>query len=363
MIGNFTVDDKELSPDGSCWDLIHKERTRQYIRVSAEEPVASHYIKGIGELELRINVGEGNDRRALALVRHPGLMLTDAAKNLGQANPSIPTHWKNFTAVLYCAPREGDLVLKNCEPPSHDGLSVDEIPQTDKEGRRQARQALKKLKEWLRKEIAKHASRDSEEGSSAHELDRYGLLIDDVQRGARVKIEPLRILNRAPRAEQLTPKAIQEDEVEEDDDDSETEQPTPYGGEGSGGNRRGSRTTEGSISVSRKPRVDLSPIFRSIAGETHKLIASIAPSEFFSNEQDLRFSLRAIGEDEQGQTVGLMSASLSGKKLESVEKNVFVIPKEYVKENIRDERIEIELVMNEPVGVSSFTLAYLVNQT
>ncbi len=355
---NTVLNAEELAAGERVLTEITSEKTRQYIKVSAQKPVAKVYIEGIGNLQLRIDVGEGNGRRDLALVRHPGLMLTDVAKNLGPANPSIPNHWENFTAVLSCKPRDDDLILKQCEPPSHDALSVDEIPQTDKESRRKARKALKELKVWLYETISKHASRDSERFSDAHELKRYGLVIEDADSGEKIKIEPLRELNRAPRPESWPSEGEQADA--EEDDESGTEQSTPDGGEGTGGSKRGSLVKEGRAARTSRTQVELAPIFRPIKGETHRLVASIVLPDSVKTQKEVRLALKAVREDESSQVVGLMAASMGGRELSLVEKNIFVVPLTELDETAKDERIEIELSMNEPVGVSSFNLAYSV---
>ena len=357
MIGKNTVlDAQRLIEGGECWQKISSERTRRYIKVSAQKPEAKCYIDGIGDLQLRIDVGEENERRALALVRHPGLMLTDAAKNLGLANPRIPNHWENFTAVLSCVPREGDLILKQCEPPSHDALFVDEIPQTDKEGRRKARKALKELKDWLYETIKERASRDSDRVSDARELERFGLVIEDVESGAKIQIDPLREVNRAPRPESWHSESEPTD-VEEPDKQG-TDQPSPLSGKEKGGSRRGSRVQEDPVTSKKRPQVELSPIFRSIKGETHKVIVSILLPDSIKKQESMSLALKAVREDESSQIVGLMSASIDGHRLCLVEKNTFIVPLSDLDEEVKDGRIEIELSMNEPVGVSSFNLAY-----
>ncbi len=358
-IGKHAVlDAQRLTEGGECWEKISSDKTRRYIKVSAQKPEAERYIKGIGDLQLRIDVGEENARRDLALVRHPGLMLTDTAKNLGLASPSIPPHWENFTAVLSCVPREGDLILKQCEPPSHDALSVDEIPQTDKEGRRKARKALKDLRGWLYETIKERAFRDSDRVSDARELERFGLVIKDVDSGAQIQIDPLREVNRAPRPESWPPDESTDVEEPTLPSESETEQPSPVSGEGTGGSEQGSRVREDPVTRKKRLQVELSPIFRPIKGETHKVIVSVLLPDSIKNQESMHLALKVVREDESSQVVGLMSASIGGHRLCPVEKNTFVVPLSDLDEEVKDGRVEIELSMNEPVGISSFNLAY-----
>lgn len=234
------LDAESIKSNGDCWSKIEDSKTRKYIEVSSFEPVAECYIEGIGDLELRIDVGEGNERRALALVRHPGLKLTDIAQHLGEANPPIPHHWHPFTAVVSCVPRKNDEVFQNCEPPSHDRLSVEEIPSTDKEGRKKARGALRKLRDWLYDCIEEYASpQQSEVDSSAHELEEFGLVIEDSGSGTKIRLDPIRVLNRAPRDEVIrSSQSGSEEDVEQEDEEGE-EMTVPDSGTESGGSEQG----------------------------------------------------------------------------------------------------------------------------
>ena len=72
----------------------------------------------------------------------------------------------------------------------------------------------------------------------------------------------------------------------------------------------------------------------------------------------MHLALKAVREDESSQVVGLMSASVGGHRLCPVEKNTFVVPLSDLDDEVKDGRVEIELSMNEPVGISSFNLAY-----
>ena len=82
------------------------------------------------------------------MVRWPGLKATDRAGQLGEANPRIPYGWERFTTVVATEPVEDDdWVLRACENPRHDGLSVNQIPKSERGRRRTARSALRELPE------------------------------------------------------------------------------------------------------------------------------------------------------------------------------------------------------------------------
>lgn len=355
------LDADSIKFNGDCWSKIEDSKTRKYIEVSSFEPVAECYIEGIGDLELRLDVGEGNGKRDLALVRHPGLKLTDIAQHLGEASPSIPLHWHPFTAVVSCVPRNNDEVFRNCEPPSHDRLSVDEIPSTDKEGRKKAKSALRELCDWLYDCIEKYASpQQSEVDSSAHELEEFGLVIEDSGSGTKIRLDPIRVLNRAPRDEVIrSSQPVSEQDVEQEDEDGE-EMTVPDSGEKSGGSEQGSEVTEGNVAITRANRIELAPRFRPVfspsgARETHQLIVSFSAVHLSSSE-DNRIAFRAVGEDEARDKIILMQAICDGTDWE-IDGNIFIFPKNAVGQN---DRVEVHLTTNEPIGKAAFSLSLVI---
>lgn len=363
---SIVIDENSLKKESEFWEIMHNERTKRYIEVTRSESISHYYIEGIGDLTFRIHVGEENDRRALAIVRHPGLMITDIAEHLGYANPPIPHHWHPFTAVVYCVPRDGDDVFHDCEPPSHDKLAVDEIPETDTIKRKKAKKALSQLSKWLYDEIEKYASpQGSEADSSAHELEEFGLVIEDEGSGTRVRIEPLRLLNRSPRLEAIRNKRendLSEDEIEVEDPDGD-DQPFPEEGEGTGGTQQGSSMTEKGVKQEKAKKFELSSVFRPVMNsknerETHKLTVSFIPPVLESKKSELEIAIRAVCEDEAAHRIVLMAAR-SGNRALNTEENRFSVPDDLI-DGVT--RIEVELITNEPIGVSSFSLACVVQE-
>lgn len=364
MIGkNLVVEKNSLEPEGECWHRITDNRTKNYIKVATKEPIENCYIRGIGDVDLRIDIGtkdEKRDRRALALIRDPGLMLTDVSQNLGPANPNIPLDWHPFTAVVTCIPREGDWVLQECEPPSHDRLSVDEIPDTNPERRKKARSALKELKDWLYEKIGERAT-PSYAGMSDHasELEDIGLVIEDPNLGEALRLSPLKEVNRAPREERIRHNS-ELDETGEDtevDDDEGDEQPAPEDGPGGGGNQVGTRKNNRPTSTTKTNRHELEPIFSPVLDvqgqrESHKLMVSFIPPSL-NNTKKLQIALRVVGEDEQDYKITIIRAKYRGIDLQC-DGNIFEIPANLV----NDTRMEVNLMLNEELGYSAFWLLY-----
>ncbi len=183
---------REMGSKGTLQREIN--RTLRYIDISAQDPAAERYFPGVGDVELRLGVGvEGSGHRDIALVREPGLFITDVAKHLGRdLNPTIPRFWRDFTAVVVVKPRaeedgkDGDWVLRACESPAHNAIDVGRISPTRKTNTRSdARRALQQVRNWLKKEIEKYANRgrDTVDDWDDPELIELGLYVENDQNG------------------------------------------------------------------------------------------------------------------------------------------------------------------------------------
>ena len=133
-------------------------RTANFIRVSKMRPVATEYFAGIGKVTLRILV-EDNPKskvREIALVRDSGMMITARPAEMGLRLGSIPQLWRGFTAIIECISEpDKSSYIRDSESPKHDKLSVDFIE--DPNRRREARNALRELGQWVLGRIEKEA--------------------------------------------------------------------------------------------------------------------------------------------------------------------------------------------------------------
>ena len=340
---------------------IDKEKTVGYLEV-AQRPAVETYIAGIGDVKLHIKTG-GQDRRALALVRHPGLMITDIAKNMDEANPSIPTHWLPFTAVVCVTPQETDKdrFLIEAEAPSHDRLSVQQVPE---QHRRAARKALRELRDWLYKEIAKVADTSvSTEQIGADELDRFGLVLEDRTPAGinTVRVTPPKCLQKAPRLrknpEQLSLNVETPDsDVETPDSDGETSGTvSDHKNEGKGGGVSGD-TTETPTTIERLPRLESKPMFRPVISngirDTHKLVLSMETLALREEKSDMKVEMLYLGEDESAYRIGIMSAQCGAVNL-ATDRNVFILKRSLL---ASEERLDVEMRLNEPIGSRTFDI-------
>ena len=142
----------------------HEARTIRYIS-ACRKPERSINIPGIGEVRLHIDVPNGPvdyDSR-IALVRHPGMLITDDRKQMGIPGlQRLRGRLKTFTAVLVCIPGTDDHVIRSCENPAHNALSIDEI--TNSTERTKASKALRKLGEWVKENLPHYDLSDATEG-------------------------------------------------------------------------------------------------------------------------------------------------------------------------------------------------------
>lgn len=355
------VNSKSIQKGGKYWDRIRKDsKTCRYIEAASEDPVAEKYIKGIGDISLYLKTYENTAERKgreLALVRYPGLMITDKRGSLGEAKPDIPTFWTPFTAVVVCSPKKhsNDWVLRKCEPPSHDELSIDHIPQTNKELRLEAIGALKELGAWLKEEIGKYANKGSSEiRSVATELEDFELVVEtgDGDNGKsnnkeKMTMSPLKVVDRAPRTARIRQNG--NDQVEISDEEGE-EDITNEGGDGSGGDRPGNKTAEGGITKKKAKSPNFTPLIQK-SGE-HSLILSIAlPQEILKEKATVKFGVASSGEDESGALMGLKSAKLNGANLEVDRGAISIEPASFPEFG---ELLTIHLESNEAIGLASF---------
>ena len=136
------------------------ENVRNLIEVSRSEIKDHTYIKGIGRVNLRIQVDEqgGSSQKTVALVRDAGMMITSQLGNM-RITPSqrmirIPRNWMGFTAVVECLSQGGRSLLREAEGPRHDKISADNA---DTSERRRVSRALRELGQWVVVTIGEYA--------------------------------------------------------------------------------------------------------------------------------------------------------------------------------------------------------------
>ena len=375
------------------------EKTLRYIDLSIKKPNAVEYFPGVGDVELRVGVGiEGGGRRDIALVREPGLFITDVAANLSRdLNPVIPRHWKDFTAVVVVKPRparEGkdeDWVVRDCESPAHNALDVGRIRETRKiNTRSDARRALRQVRDWLKKEIEKYANpgRDSIDDWGDLGLIEKGLFVETdeggnmggkhggIRGGRSVRLGDVRVRRHLPRQSlpgfEAAPKKTTVDDpdgVEEPD-----EKRLPEGeGNGPGPPNPDDRELPPNAPATSKsitktvPRIELQPVFTPVpAGkgsqrDTHAFrVALTIPKSIKGKAVHVR--VRAVGEDTRLHPIRLMYAEHNAKRLDIADQRqgVIAIPASLT---AHASNLDLEIRANEPISDTAFDVTVVAADT
>ena len=377
-----TLEASTLRPGGAVYKLLErthrtarKRKTLRYITVATQKPLATRYIQDIGKVELRIDVDSESGRRDLALVRHPGVKITDIAGNMGAANPQIPYGWQNFTAVVSITPRAGtDWVVRDCESPTHDTIDVERAGSKDRQ--QKARSALQEMGEWIRDEIEEVASRAPEHQiSESYELHKHGLTITSPEadttgdgngrRGHRqLRLVPDRVIQSAPPStnstasgEPLQDTAVDSDHGEEEDAPRHLPDsgPTPPGPEPKPRPENDVRPQRRVIRSTQ--HFDLAPVFTPVSDPygnlaTHSLRVSL---RYPDQPQDLEVEVHPVGEDGSRPKLGLMEVVVGTEPARIMgDKQTFVLPA--AGENTAT-RETIVMKFNEPIASRSFMVS------
>ena len=376
-----TLDSSTLRPGGAVYRLLEqihrtprKRKTLRYVTVSTQKPIATRYIPDVGDVDLRIDVDLESGRRDLALVRHPGVKITDIAGNMGVANPRIPYGWQNFTAVVSITPRDrSDWVVRDCESPTHDTIDVGRAGSRARQ--QKARNALREMGEWIRDEIEKVASSPPENQiSESYELHKHGLTItasgtDSTEDGngsqgqRQLRLVPDRVIKSAPQSAKSTVSGGPRQDTAVDSDHGEEEEAprhVPEGGPTPEPNPQPGPENE----VTPQRRVirptqyfDLEPVFTPVSDPygniaTHSLRVSLC---YPDQSQDLEIEVRPVGEDGSRPTLGLMEVVVGAEPARIIrDKQAFLLPAARGDKKTRE---NVVVKFNEPIANRSFMVS------
>jgi len=386
---------REMGNKGNLSRDINK--TLRYIDISNQNPAAERYFPCVGDVELRIGVGiEGSGHRDIALVREPGLFITDAAKHLGRdLNPTIPRFWKDFTAVVTVKPRkgedrqngkDGDWVLRDCETPAHNAIDVGRIRTTRKtKTRSDARKALRQVQSWLKEEIEKYANpgRDSVDDWDDPGLIELGLFVESDQdgdasggpggdkKGRSIRLGNVRVTKHIPRQTTNLGFDVTPTETKVDDPSGEEEPGDVYVPEGErrqlgpddppgppNPDKPTNAPTTTRTTTKKVARPDLRPVFTSaFTGEngqrdTHAFKVALAIPSGMRNK-DLQIRVTAVLEDTRQTPIRLMSVKSKNVSLEMADqtKGTFTVPASLT---AGTSRLNLKIRANEPIEETAF---------
>lgn len=310
------IDADALRPplDGNFGD-----ETKRYIdlcRGSIARRIESTTIDGVGDVKLLMSVGDDEPAaRSLALVRAPGLMLTDKKSNLGPAGRRpFPRAWDKFTAVVVVAPRSADdWVVRACENPAHDSLSADQIVhKRSAEDLQTAKSRLKELGDWIHEMIGRQAgSGTAYTTADSRILHDSGLTVirESGSRGTQIKE------GKVPRSVVRQPKSP-DNEDPDLDPNGDSEIPGPVPGPGLGPTPLPPAPPPSPPPIpppppdprpsKRRPRHNMRTLFAPSGNPNEVLVSFACPP---ADEGAVRFELRSVGEDGSGERVPVRKAA------------------------------------------------------
>ena len=147
------------------------EQARTFWDISrSEEPTVEKQDPDLGHCRLWVRVAEGLPRK-VAFVRRTGMLITTQQRNLVR----FPG-FRDFTAVCVFEDPDGNELLRRMENPKHDQFEPDRLPEGE---RVRGRRALKRITDWIRKEIRKHAG--PPEGGKKTVLSELAAYLPDFQ--------------------------------------------------------------------------------------------------------------------------------------------------------------------------------------
>lgn len=130
-------------------------------------------IKGLGHVKCRLKIEDGAPRK-ICLIRKDMKITEDlSAGKSGQSfwKPGhVPAKIVDFGGVVEVMDPEGEKLLRSMEPPQHNALSIDNMPETDRE---LGSQILNALSQKLRKLVEKHATAEIIQERTVSELSEY----------------------------------------------------------------------------------------------------------------------------------------------------------------------------------------------
>lgn len=116
--------------------------------LSKGEPIAEKQDGDLGHCKLWLRTDVGLPGK-VAFVRGTGMLVTTRQKGLIRFSG-----FRDFAALCVFEDPEGNELLRRMENPQHDQFEPDRLP---KEKRERGRKALKRVTDWVRSEIKKHA--------------------------------------------------------------------------------------------------------------------------------------------------------------------------------------------------------------
>ena len=166
QLGSDDTDDDAVDDDN-----ISVEQARIFWDITnSSEIVEETQDTDLGHCRLWIRVEEGLPSR-VALIRQTGMLITTQQRNLMR----FPGY-REFAAVCVFEDPDGNELLRQMENPKHDQFEPDRLPDEERE---RGRRALKRITNWIRTSLKKHAG--PPEGGKKTVLSELSTYLPDYQ--------------------------------------------------------------------------------------------------------------------------------------------------------------------------------------
>ena len=179
-------------------------------------------VEHLGPVRLRLRVSDGAPRK-VCLIRRDMKITDNLQSRGGMWSPGhVPPKIKDFCGVIDILSEAGERIIRSMEPPQHDDLSPDNMPEKDRE---EGRTLYKDLSQKIRKIIEEYATAEVVQERIVSELSEY--FYDDTEFDANaptvtqeqdpngrstVRLAPLKVTKTNPEKE------IEVDADNDDDD-------------------------------------------------------------------------------------------------------------------------------------------------
>ena len=181
-------------------------------------------LPDIGEVRLRLLVKEGAPRRICFLRKNMRITENIKAKSKqGLWSPGTTTHLiRDFVGIVEILDKGGRELFRQMEPPQHNLLSIDQMPQKLK---KRGKNALGRLSSWLRENVEEYAPSGVESERIVSELGEYfhdsdnidpdsSMVLEETDPNSKftIKLKPLKVKKLITTVEDLEEKDLEGDE-------------------------------------------------------------------------------------------------------------------------------------------------------
>ena len=161
IANTFEMLSTDSSTDGAVKDAkaLFETVAINHTKTSAlREADVGGQLQHLGYTKIWIRVAEGMPNKAL-VVRDPGMAICDAVRRFPYLL-RLPGSWGDFAAVVVCADKEGNELLRSMEPPAHDGFEPDRLKGVGDDssyikGERALGELGRRIREWIDRHMPK----------------------------------------------------------------------------------------------------------------------------------------------------------------------------------------------------------------